>query len=755
MGTVVATDPGDVLTYSILSGNTGGAFQINSSTGQLTVVNSGALDFETTPTFMLTVKVQDVGGLSDTAIVTINLNNLPENGQVTLSIDDVSQFEGNSGTTTFTFTVTLSAATASSFRVPFQTVDGTATTMNNDYVPLNSNSSLVVGAFNSTRGGTFGLSDGANAAAMRAEILASFPGATILGTNTLTSAFLSTVNVVWLNSVAGNTGATAPLSAAEQTALQNFVNAGGGAILFGEHSAFDDTSFLSPFGLNTTSGLTDINSGTITNTTHPVTAGPFGVVTTISANYPGNLTGLGSATSLGTWNGSGLSALAVLNSGSGKVVVLTDVNLYADRFNQAGNQNRELLLNALAFAKPAGDLQFAGTAGETHTLQVTINGDGQLEPNETFNVLLTGITGSNEVTILDGSGAVTIQNDDGVMTLQINDALVSERTGNSNNAVFNVTLSSPSSQPVTVNFSTTRVSSGVAAIESGPTASASKDFQAKTGTLRFAPAQLSQTISVPLLDDTLHESDEAFFLQLSSATGATIADGVGLATIRDNDAAPKLTINDVTVIEKNTTTVDAKFAVKLSAASAVPVTVEFSTAAGSATEGADYQSSQGTITFNPGETSKTITIVTNGDLLCEANEVFFVNLTNSMEAAILDHQGRVTTKNDDKAPSLSIGDVTVLEGNVAVFTVVLSAPSGLDVRVNYAAANATAKANQDYSAETGTLTFAAGETTKTIRVNVGSTIVGNAAKQFAVNLSAPLNAVFADRLALATILNSN
>ncbi len=759
VGTVIATDPGDVLTYSILSGNTGGAFQINSSTGQVTVLNSAALDYETTPMnkFDLTVKVQDAGGLSDTAVITISLNDV----QATLSINDRSQAEGNSGTTPMTFTVTLSSAAGASFHVPFHTADGTAptATANTDYLSLNSSGSLVIGAFNAARGGTFGLANsasGASAETMRAEILNAFPGATIVGVGVggLTSAFLSTVNVVWLNSVSGNASSTSPLSAAEQTALQNFVNAGGGAILFGENDAFDDSTLLTPFGLETTGSTTGVTSGMITNTTHPLTHGPFGDVTTLSSNFPGNLTGLGSATSLGTWNSSGLSALAVLNYGAGKVVALTDVNLYSDRLNQPGNQNRALLLNALAFTQPAGDLQFVGTAGEMHTIQVTINGDGLFEPDENFNVLLTSIIGSNDVTILDGSGAGTIVNDDAMGVLQISDALVSERAGQSNNAVFHVTLSSPSKQPVTVNFSTANISSSVLATVSGQLATAGKDFQGRTGTLRFAPGQLSQTISIPILDDTLHESDEAFLLQLSSPTGATIRDGVGQATIRDNDAVPKLTINDVTVTEKTNATVNAAFTVKLSAASAVPVTVDFSTAADSATAGADYQSSRGTITFNPGETTKTITVVTNDDQLYEASEVFYVNLTNSIQAAILVGQGKGTIKDNDKAPSLSINDVRVIEGATAVYTVSLSAPSGQAVTVSYATANGSATAGREYAATSGTLTFAAGETTTTIRVAITPNAIAKSSKSFNVNLSRAVNALFADSQALATILNS-
>jgi hypothetical protein len=80
VGTVVAGDQdGDTLTYSITGGNTGGAFAINAGSGQITVANSAQVDFETNPSFALTVEVSD-GVLSDTATVTVNLNNLPDTG---------------------------------------------------------------------------------------------------------------------------------------------------------------------------------------------------------------------------------------------------------------------------------------------------------------------------------------------------------------------------------------------------------------------------------------------------------------------------------------------------------------------------------------------------------------------------------------------------------------------------------------------------------------------------------------------------
>jgi VCBS repeat-containing protein len=79
IGTVAASDPdGDALTFSITAGNTGGAFAIDGVTGAITVANVAALDFETNPTFALTVQVQDPGLLTATATVVVNLNDINE-----------------------------------------------------------------------------------------------------------------------------------------------------------------------------------------------------------------------------------------------------------------------------------------------------------------------------------------------------------------------------------------------------------------------------------------------------------------------------------------------------------------------------------------------------------------------------------------------------------------------------------------------------------------------------------------------------
>src|SRR5437667_425987 len=100
--------------------------------------------------------------------------------------------------------------------------------------------------------------------------------------------------------------------------------------------------------------------------------------------------------------------------------------------------------------------------------------------------------------------------------------------------------------------------------------------------------QTSQTITVTDLGDVLDELDETILVNLTAATNATISDGQGVVTILDDDAAPVLAINDVSVVVGNSGTTNAVLTVSLSAASAQTVTVNFATANGTALAGADY-----------------------------------------------------------------------------------------------------------------------------------------------------------------------
>ena len=143
--------------------------------------------------------------------------------------------------------------------------------------------------------------------------------------------------------------------------------------------------------------------------------------------------------------------------------------------------------------------------------------------------------------------------------------------------------------------------------------------------------------------------NETFFVNLSSPSNASIGQGQGRGTILNDDALPKLTINDISAVEGQSGTTNGVFTVKLTPASGRTVTVNYATADGTGTvAGNDYVPTSGTLTFAPGEISKTIAVTIIGDMVKERNETFFVNLTGATNAAIGRSRGRCTITNDDK-----------------------------------------------------------------------------------------------------------
>src|SRR5262249_47123332 len=144
-------------------------------------------------------------------------------------------------------------------------------------------------------------------------------------------------------------------------------------------------------------------------------------------------------------------------------------------------------------------------------------------------------------------------------------------------------------------------------------ATAGSDYVATTGSLRFPAGQTSRTITVPVIGDRLPERVESFYLWLRDPSGnARIASGQGVGHILD-DEPPPVGVTHGNRKEGNSGTTSVTFTVPLSFASTEPVTVQFATANGSATAGSDYRVATGTLTFSPGETGKTITVLVYGD----------------------------------------------------------------------------------------------------------------------------------------------
>ncbi len=390
--------------------------------------------------------------------------------------------------------------------------------------------------------------------------------------------------------------------------------------------------------------------------------------------------------------------------------------------------------------------------GETSlTIDVQVNGDTDSESDELFLVTLSN---SNNASINDNQGECTILDDDTVPSIIIGDAMVTEGNAGTVTASFNVSLDFAFGSAVTVDYSTS----------DNTATTADSDYDAiTTTTLTFNPGETSKTVSVTVNGDSKDEDDESFFVDLSNPTNATITDNQGEGTITNDDAAPGISIDDVTVSEGNSGTVTANFTVSLDAASGKIITVDYSTSDNTATTSdSDYDAiATTTLTFNPGETSKTVSVTVNGDGKDENDESFFVDLSNPTNATITDNQGEGSITNDDSVPTISIDDVTVTEGNsgtvTANFTVTLDAASGKTITVDYSTSDNTATtSDSDYDAiATTTLTFNPGETSKTVSVTVNGDGKDEDDETFFVDLSNPTNATITDNQGEGTITNDD
>jgi hypothetical protein len=224
--------------------------------------------------------------------------------------------------------------------------------------------------------------------------------------------------------------------------------------------------------------------------------------------------------------------------------------------------------------------------------------------------------------------------------------------------------------------------------------------------------------------------------------------------------APRLQIGDVTLTEGNAGTASATFTVTLSAISTQTVSVAYTTGNGTATAGSDYQATSGALTFAPGQTSKTITVLVNGDRLPEPNETFVVNLSSPTNAVISDGQGIGTIVDDE--PRISVSDVSKSEGNKNqttqfTFTVTFSAAYDQPVTMSFQTVNGTATTSDgDYVAKSGTLTFAPGETTKTITIVVNGDSKKETDETFYLDLFGnSSNSLFTKNRGIGTILNDD
>jgi uncharacterized delta-60 repeat protein len=376
------------------------------------------------------------------------------------------------------------------------------------------------------------------------------------------------------------------------------------------------------------------------------------------------------------------------------------------------------------YVAASGNLSWPDGDSTTRSFTVTINDDGAVEGNETFNLSLSGVSGGAGLGV--SNAVVAIFDDDGVVQFSAANYAVSE---NVTNATVNVVRTGGTNNVVTFTYATT--ASG--------TASPGVDFTSTNGLLTFNLGVTNLTFNVPIINDQLAEANETIGLTLAYQTGVAFLGSLSNATITivDNDIAVQFASAAFSVQENSP---NATITVVRNGATNSSVSVNFGTSDGTAVNGQDYNSQIGTLTFAAGETSKTFSITILDDAVVESDET--VNLSLSLPT------GGATLGTPSTATLTIVNEDTGVEFSSAVYSVAENLTNALiSVRrigvtntaftVSFATSDNTAVAGVNYTNTNGVLSFLAGVVSNSFQVRLIDNLVPQGDKLVNLLLSNP------------------
>jgi fibronectin-binding autotransporter adhesin len=723
-------------------------------------MNTRAKNWSAALVGMLTLQLQ-MSALADSP--PIKIGDAIDGSVSALTIAAVSIAEGTGGATNLVFTVTASPSASSPFTVNFATSNGTAVAIG-DYTPQSGQLSFTAGA--ATR--TISVPINTDSTVEGNETFTVTLSGVSTGATIATPSAIGTITnddtaVISANAPAqaeGNVGNTPmPFTLSISNPVQGAVS----------------LSYATADGNNVNSLL----NATIADNDYIATSGSLGFAsdstTPLSLNVPivgdtdvepnqsfllnlSNLV-LPAGIAAGSVTFASPSTTGTINNDDGTIVSIANASLIE---GNAGNSNMNFTVSLSNPNKTPVTVQYTSAPGtatvggdytavsgtltfpanvQTQTIAVPIVGDTIVEANETFTVTISAPSGASLGTAI---ATGTINNDD-TATLSVNSLAQAEGNAGNTPMNFTVTLSNAVQGTVTATVNTADGNNATALLNA---TIADNDYLAVSNASVSISSGLTQTVPVQIVGDTDVEPNQSFRLILSNlvlpagipAGAITFGTTTGIGTI-NNDDATSMSVANASVTEGNAGTTVLNFTVSLTAPNKDPVTVNFATSPGTATPGTDYVASSGTLTIPSNVLSAQIPITINGDTLFENDET--INLTLSAPVgATLSAATAVGTIIDDEQITLSIADATAPEGNdvgsagVLNFVVTLAGgPSTLPITVQYASANGTAIAPDDYPAVNGTLTFAPGETSKTITVTVVSDLLQEFNETFSLTLS--------------------
>lgn len=377
-----------------------------------------------------------------------------------------------------------------------------------------------------------------------------------------------------------------------------------------------------------------------------------------------------------------------------------------------------------------GVIEFA--PGETSKIiYILASSDSTDERDESVYLQLTNL--SDNASFAGGEDMLRatgiISDNDGVgsnLALLVSDPVVVEGDNGGKQAVFEIRLTSPLAESLSVNYQTRDIS-----------ATAGSDYVAAVGAVSFAAGETFKSVAVDIVSDDMGELTESFGLVVEAPDNLSLsAEGLaGEATIRDDDTTPKpvISVSDAEANEGSSNYLT--FELTLSEASTSAVTVDYRAKAGSG-DGNDLyygfdraSRTSGTVTFEPGETSKLLYILTKTDSIDEVDETILLELSNAVGGSFAGGANTTVAQgfiydNDGVGPNRAIvvsAAITREQGqDIAEYEIpiLMSEAASIPLSFNVAALDQSAELGLDYRLLDSAITFLPGETSTAVRVQI-------------------------------------
>ncbi|HEY9690604.1 MAG TPA: Calx-beta domain-containing protein [Oculatellaceae cyanobacterium] len=348
------------------------------------------------------------------------------------------------------------------------------------------------------------------------------------------------------------------------------------------------------------------------------------------------------------------------------------------------------------------------------TVNIPLVNDPQFEPDETINLSLSNPTGGATLGT-QTTAQLTIINDDALQPGTVSFNTANYTVNENGTANINLIRIGGSDGEITVTLTPTN-----------GTATAGSDYNNSPISVTFVNGQTSRAVTIPLIDDSNYEPNETVNLTLNNPTGGASLGTQKTATLNivDNDAVPGIIqfSNASYSINENGTPVTAVTLTRTGGNDGA-VSARLNLTNGTATAGSDYNNNPVTVNFANGETSKTVNVPLVNDPQFEPDETINLSLSNPTGGATLGTQttAQLIIINDD-APqpgtvSFNTANYTVNENGTANINLIRAGGSDGEITVTLTPTDGTATAGSDYNNSPITVTFADGETTKTVNIS--------------------------------------